>query len=145
MDYVREAREFLYNYRDYKIANDNLRDRLRKLDNELEGYKPINYSDMPHGSNGDNPDDKLCNLIFFRDRTKEQLELNIEQLESFENILSNLKEEYRIILLKSYVEELPETIILKDINMSRRTYFREKGKAIRSLARQLFGIKVSGY
>lgn len=146
MNYVREAREFLESYRDYEKANENLRNKLKDLNTRLEGYKPIDYSGMPHGSGDAEPDDKLCNMIFERDKTKECLLTNIREVNKCEHIINNLSVEEKKILMMTYVDnngETPETYIMKELNMSRRTYYRYKGHAIRKLARQLFGIKAS--
>lgn len=144
MNYIREAKEFLMNYKDYCIANDNLKDKLNLLKTELEGYKPVIISGTPRGSSS-STDDKLCNLIFERDKIKEYLEVNSAKLTNCESILNNLPEEYRKILILSYVEYRSETEIMMDLHMSERTYYRRKEEAIRCLARQLFGITVSGY
>lgn len=145
MNYIWEAKDFLKHYREYENANKNLIDKLNKLNAELEGYKPINYSDMPHGSGEASPDDKLCNMIFERDVTKNCLVVNKNEINDCEKILCGLNEEQRKILTMSYIDELPEIQIMHKLNVSRANYFRKKGEALRSLARQLFGIKVSGY
>lgn len=144
MNYIREAKEFLMNYKDYRIANDNLEDKLNILNTELEGHKPVNLLETPRASSN-SFDDRLCNLIFERDKTKEYLEANSAKLTNCESILNNLPEEYRKILILSYVEYRTETEIMMDLHMSERTYYRRKEEAIRCLARQLFGITVSGY
>lgn len=144
MNYIREAKEFLMNYKDYRIANNNLEDKLNTLNTDLEGHKPINISGTP-GTSSYSFDDRLCNLIFERDKTKEYLETNSAKLTNCENILNNLPEEYRKILIFSYVEYRTETEIMMDLHMSERTYYRRKEEAIKCLARQLFGITVSGY
>lgn len=145
MNYIWEAKDFLRHYREYENANKNLTDKLNRLNAELEGYKPIDYSGMPHGSDEASPDDKLCNMIFERDVTKKCLQENKIKIDDCKKILDGLNEEQRKILTMSYIDEQPEVEIIKKLNLSRRTYFRCKGEALRSLARQLFGIKASGY
>lgn len=145
MNYIWEAKDFLKHYREYENANKNLIDKLSKLNAGLEGYKPINYSDMPHGSGEASPDDKLCNMIFERDVTKNCLKENKIKIDDCEKIIAGLDEECKNILTMSCIDELPEIQIMHKLNISRANYFRKKGEALRSLARQLFGIKVSGY
>lgn len=144
MDYIYEAKEFLKNYRSYKRADKNLKDKLVDLETALEGYKPINVNGMP-GATAENPDDRICNLIFERDKTKEAYEANRQLLEKAEKVLQSMDKELRDILIMSYVEELFENDIMKKLNISRPTYFRMKGRAIRQLARELWGIKAAGY
>ena len=143
MDYIYEAKELLKNYRSYKRADANLRDKLGDLNTALEGYKPTSMSGMP-GAPVEQPDDKVCNLIFERDRAREAYAANRQLLEKAEKVLQGMDEELREILLMSYVDEVYDTEAMKRLHMSERTYYREKGKAIRQLARELWGIKVSG-
>ena len=146
MDYVREAKDFLRNYRDYTISLENMKHRLQELETELEGYKPTSYSGMPSGSGGDDEvDDRLCNLIFARDRTSQQLVETQEIVDKYEAIVDNLKDEYKKILVLSFIEEKPDILIMDELFLSRTSYFRKKGEAIRCFARQLHGIKASGY
>lgn len=144
MNYIWEAKDFLKHFREYENADKNLNDKLKKLNTELEGYKPINYSDMPHGSS-ETTDDQLCNMIFERDFTKECLMSNKNKINECKQILNNLNEEYKKILILSCIDELPETEIMQKLNISRANYFRKKNEALRTLAKNLFGIKVSGY
>lgn len=144
MDYIYEAKEFLKNYRTYKRADENLRDKLGDLDTALEGYKPTDLSGMP-GAAAENPDDRICNLIFERDKTKEAYEANRQLLEKAEKILQGMDKDLREILVMAYVDEMFETDIVKKLCLSRPTYFRIKGKAIRQLAREIWGIKAAGY
>lgn len=143
MDYIYEAKEFLKNYRSYKRADKNLKDKLVDLETALEGYKPINVNGMP-GATAENPDDRICNLIFERDKTKEAYEANRQLLEKAEKVLQSMDKELRDILIMSYVEEECDTSIMNGLHMSERTYYREKGRAIRQLARELWGIKAAG-
>lgn len=141
MNYIREASEYLKNYRNLKIAHENLVDEVTKLKADLSGYKAINYSDMPHGTSIV-PDDTICNLMFRFDKTKEQLAENKKALARIEKSLSQLTDEERKVLEAYYVDELSDVEAAQKLHMSRATFYRVKGKAIRTLAVQLFGIKV---
>lgn len=143
MNYIYEAKELLKGYSDYKNANKNLSERLEKLNADLQNVKAISYDDMPHGSSA-NPDDKLCNMIFERDRTITLLKKNQNEIDRIDEIINNLDAEHKDVLIMAYVEDLPEIVIINKLNIARRTFYRYKGEAIRSLARQYFGIKVSG-
>lgn len=145
MDYLGEAKDFLKNYKYYKIASKNLQNKLNELVSKLEGYKSVVYSDMPSGKSGAAPDDRLCNMIFEKDRISELLKENKSKISEIETILSNLSDDHRNILIKAYINEESEVQITMDLCISRRTYYRYKNDAIRELARQLFGIKTDGY
>lgn len=141
MNYIREAIEYLKNYQNLKIAAENLRDRLHELNEALEGYKGVNNSGMPHGSSGA-PDDTVCNLIFQRDRTEEYYVKTVEAINKIENTLNKLEPESNKVLNLCYVMDLPEYEIIKGLNVSRATYHRQRSRAIKELAIQLFGISV---
>lgn len=142
MDYVREAKEFLKNYRDYVIAQENLKDRLKELNTTMNNCKMIDYSGMPRAQSTE-PDDRICNLIFERDETKKCLEENTAMLEKAKKIIANLTKEQQQILELSYIAEDTDTAISLRLHMSPRTFYRAKSEAIRTLARQLWGISAS--
>lgn len=144
MNYIREASEYLRNYKNLKVANQNLADEVMKLKEDLSGYKAIKYSDMPAGGSSVVPDDAICNLMFRLDKTKEQLAENKKALARIEKSLSQLTDEERKVLEAYYVDELSDVEATQKLHMSRATFYRVKGKAIRTLAVQLFGIKVIG-
>lgn len=140
MNYIREATDYLKHYRELKKANENLENRLKQIKAELEGYKPIDYSGMPHGSGSAAPDDKICNLIFERDNLEKLLKENRLKVSEIEEVFNGLNDEFREVLKLAYIEEQPDVIICNKLGMSRSTYYRTRGKAQRSLAIQLFGI-----
>jgi RNA polymerase sigma factor (sigma-70 family) len=141
MNYIREAIEFLRNYQDLNIAAENLMDKLNELNAALEGYKEINVTGMPGGS-AKAQDDAVCNLIFQRDKAVEHLEETKKAISKIDNALSKLSEEERKILVMSYSQEMTDTQISDELNISRRTFYRYRSEAIRKLAIQLFGIQV---
>jgi RNA polymerase sigma factor (sigma-70 family) len=142
MNYIREAIDYLRNYQDLKIAAENLEDKINELNGSLEGYKEINNSGMPGGGGSSAPDDAICNLIFQRDKSIENLDDTNKAIVKIENALSKLSEEEKKILIKSYSQEMTDTQISDELNISRRTFYRYRSEAIRKLAVQLFGIQV---
>jgi len=141
VNYIREAIDYLRNYQNVIIAETNLKDKLRELNGSLEGYKGIKYDDLPSGS-AVSPDDRVCNLIFSRDKTKENIKENSDVRKKMDVVLKNLEEEKKQLLILAYATDKSEDDILKELNISRATYHRQKGRAIRELAVQLFGIAV---
>lgn len=145
MNYMLETEHFLRNYKDYEVANTNMANKLMEIDAELEGCKSIQISDMPHGGSGNEPDERMFNLIFERDKTKELLKKNKTKLTRAKSIIKNLDEEQQIMLRMAFLEDISEEEILTRLNISRRTYYRMKNAALKRLGRQLYGISVDGY
>ena len=142
MNYIHEAKEFLRQYKNLRIANDNLRDKIAMLRTELEGYKPVNSSGMPGGGSS-SPDDSLCNLIFERDRNIEALQANSLRLSKATAILNKLDKESLDILKLSFIEseEKTDTEIAKELGIGRTTLNEKRRRALKEFSIQLFGIK----
>lgn len=141
MNYIRETIEYLRNYDNIMNATVNLQERLMELEAALDGYKAIDYSGMPKGGSTAH-DDRLCNLIFNRDRTLELLNANLDAELKIKDVIDKLDEETKKILVMAYIQNKGENKIMSDLSVSRRTYYRMKNEAIRKLAVQLFGIRV---
>jgi DNA-directed RNA polymerase specialized sigma subunit len=145
MNYIYETEAFMRNLNDYEQANTNLLTRLSEINTQLEGYKSQQISDMPHGGSGAEPDDKICNLIFEKDRVTELLKKNQKKLNAAQKALTNMDDNQRKMLKMSFDDSFNEEDILSTFNISRRTYYRMKNNAIRKIGRQLWGISVDGY
>lgn len=142
MNYIREAEEILNHYRDLQIANTNLEERLEEIYAQLNDAKAIEISDMPKGGGNNSPDDRICNLIYQRDETEHNLQINRNTLHKIEEILEKLGSENKEILLESF-DDIGKTdsSIAKSLGISRTTLIQKRGKALKKFAVQLFGIK----
>ncbi|ERK31568.1 sigma factor-like helix-turn-helix DNA-binding protein [Clostridium intestinale] len=142
MNYIHEAKEFLRHYKDLKIANENLRYKITELNSKLSEIKSMQITDMPHGGGGELPDDKLCNIVFERDKNIEALQKNSLILTRSTAILNKLEEEYRKVLILSFIEnERTDTEIARELNVTRPTLNDKRRKALKKFSIQLYGIK----
>lgn len=146
MDYINEAVEYLINYKDLKMAFENLKDKEERLRFDLENLRAVNYDGMPKG-NSVVSDDVLVNTIFKLQQTRVQFKETEDKIEKIDNVLKNLNQNessknYEEILRLWFIEEWPKQKMTLKFNCSERQLYRLKAKAIRKLAIQLFGINV---
>ncbi|QLY82247.1 sigma-70 family RNA polymerase sigma factor [Clostridium intestinale] len=142
MNYIHEAKEFLRHYKDIKIANENLRYKIKELNSRLGEVKSMTISDMPKGGGGELPDDKLCNIVFERDKNIEALQKNSLTLTKATTILNKLDEESRKVLILSFIEDdKTDTEIARELKITRPTLNEKRKKALKKFSIQLYGIK----
>lgn len=142
MNYIREAELYLKDYEHLKKSLSNLKMDIIELNSKLKSVKEINISDMPHGSATINPDDAIVNQLFILKCKKEMYSETLKKVNKIERVLKELPAEDANILRLWYLEGFRCEQLMKDMNCSESTIFRIKSKAIRTLAIQLFGIKV---
>jgi DNA-directed RNA polymerase specialized sigma subunit len=143
MDYKREAEERLNNYDNLKISLDNLGIRIRELKSELESIKAMSYSDMPKGGGKGQPDDAVVNKMFELQVARNNYSETRKEVNKIETIISRLPEYEQKLIKAYYLEGLRGDSLLKETNCANdRQLYRDKAKAIKTLAIQLFGIKV---
>ncbi|MBU3171368.1 DUF1492 domain-containing protein [Clostridium estertheticum] len=141
MNYIEEAEEYLTNYDNLKISLENLRMDVIELDETFKSIKAINYSGMPHGAGAGEPSDAILNKMFQRDQKKVMYDETLNVITRMEKIFDNLQEADMKILRLWYIDGYRCEQLIKDLNCSESTIFRNKRKAIRVLAIQLFGLK----
>lgn len=141
MDYIRESIEWLKKYNRLKSSIETMALELKDLNVELDqmGYKPIDYSGMPHG-NYKIPDDEICNRIVKRDKKDKAIQETKEKIEKLDLILSKLDLEEREILKAKFIDGLSYEEMSKQLNLSFATITRKKNEGLRNLALQLWGI-----
>lgn len=141
MDYIRESVEWLKNYKTLKSSINTIESELKDLEIELKqmGYKPIDYSGMPHG-NYKIPDDEICNRIVLRDKKADALKRTKAKLEKLDLILSKLDHEEREILKAKFIDGLSYEEMASKLNLSYASITRKKSEGLRKLSLQLWGI-----
>lgn len=141
MDYIRESVEWLKNYKTLKSSINTIESELKDLEIELKqmGYKPIDYSGMPHG-NYKIPDDEICNRIVLRDKKAGALKRTKAKLERLDLILSKLDHEEREILKAKFIDGLSYEEMASKLNLSYASITRKKSEGLRKLSLQLWGI-----
>lgn len=149
MNYIKEAEDYLRNYNDLLSAVDNLKREISEIDEDLVCIKNIDYSGMPHGSGSALPDDKLVNKLYRKQKAEEELESTQKAIKRVNEVLEGLNvgegnEKHEEVLRLFYIENARGQALEKKLDCSERHAYRLKGRAIRRLAVQLFGIKVIG-
>lgn len=141
MDYIRESVEWLKNYKTLKSSIITMENELKDLEIELKqmGYKPIDYSGMPHG-NYKIPDDEICNRIVLRDKKSEALKKTKEKVEKLDMVLSKLDSEERDIIKLKFIDGLSYEEMASKLNLSYASITRKKSEGLRKLSLQLWGI-----
>ncbi len=141
MDYIKESVEWLKNYNRLKSSIETMTLELNDLNIELNqmGYKPIDYSGMPHG-NYKIPDDEVCNRIVKRDKKAKAIQETKERVGKLDLILSKLDVEERAILKAKFIDGLSYEDMSKQLNLSFATITRKKNEGLRNLSLQLWGI-----
>ena len=141
MDYIRESVEWLKNYKTLKSSIITIESELKDLEIELKhmGYKPIDYTGMPHG-NYKIPDDEICNRIVLRDKKADALKRTKAKLEKLDLILSKLDHEEREILKAKFIDGLSYEEMASKLNLSYASITRKKSEGLRKLSLQLWGI-----
>ena len=149
MNYIKEAEDYLRNYNDLLSAIDNLTREISEINEDLVCIKNIDYSGMPHGSGVGLPDDKLVNKLFRKQKAEEELESTRNAVKRIDKVLEGLSngdgnEKHQQVLRLFYIEGVRGQALEDALECSERHVYRLKGRAIRRLAIQLFGIKVIG-
>lgn len=141
MDYIKESVEWLKNYNRLKSSIETMALELKDLNMELNqmGYKPIDYSGMPHG-NYKIPDDEVCNRIVERDKKAKAIQETKDKIEKLDLILSKLDAEEREILKAKFIDGLSYEEMSNQLHLSFATITRKKNEGLRNLALQLWGI-----
>lgn len=141
MDYIRESVEWLKNYKTLKSSINTIESELKDLEIELKqmGYKPIDYSGMPHG-NYKIPDDEICNRIVLRDKKADALKKTKEKVEKLDMVLSKLDSEERDIIKLKFIDGLSYEEMASKLNLSYASITRKKSEGLRKLSLQLWGI-----
>lgn len=143
MDYKREAEERLINYENLKVSLENLEDRIKELKADLSCVKGISYSDMPKGSRKDLPDDAVINKMYELQVARNNYSQTKRELSKIDNLLNNLPDYERKIIKAYYIDGLRGESLLKETRCgNERQFYRDKKGAIKTLAIQMFGIKV---
>ncbi|WP_394899463.1 DUF1492 domain-containing protein [Clostridium paraputrificum] len=143
MNYIKETVNILGNMNSLKMAERNIKLRIKEVRSEMSSTKAIEISDMPKGSGTGLPDDKICNLIFEEKELIKRLRETSKKISLLQRLLDGLSDDEKLILDKAYGEDSElktDADIAKELNMSRRCYIDKKKRVTKKLAVQLWGI-----
>lgn len=142
MNYIREAMEYLENYNNLKSALENLKMDIGELKSALDTGQmgAMEYNDMPTGGGSSEPDDKIINNMYMLQEKRRQYASTKKMVDRIERVLEKLPPEDKKILTIWYVDGIRGDDAYNDAGCSERNFFRQKTKALRTLAIHLHGL-----
>jgi hypothetical protein len=145
LNYIREAENYLYYYRDMKKSLDQLEKQINKL---ISKAGPHDLKAMTFDQTGirHSQQDEAINILFQLQKLIENREKTEEKLKKIDELLDSISQDegcelYGTVLRKWYIERIPKEEIAEEIGYSSRTsIYTIRARAIRKLAVRLFGI-----
>lgn len=146
MNYIKEAEQYLYHYRDMYVSIENMHKEISKL--VWSGPKDISAVQLDvTGVHGSNQQDETINIMYKIQTLTNSKEQTKNKLDEMDNILEEIANEkgcelYGHVLRKWYIERIPKEDIAKEIGYSsKQSIYSLRAKAIRKFAIRLFGIE----
>lgn len=146
LNYIREAENRLWYYRDLQRSVDEMSQRIGKL---ISKAGPADLSAMVldgSGVHSQRVDDTL-NILFEIQKLTELRKETKEALSEIDSVLTRINGEpdckfYGTVLRMWYIERIPKEDIAEKIGYSsRRSVYQIRARAIRKFAVMLFGIE----
>ncbi len=138
-NYVKEAKALIIKYNDLKIAEENLKSSLMEHELNMVSCGGQDLSGMPGGSRLTG-DEKIANAVFKKEKLLEQLEKTQESLIKIEKAFEGLTEDERKTLIAALDDTKTDTLIAKELGISRQTLDKKKNILLKKFALQLWGI-----
>lgn len=146
MNYIREAENYLYHYRDLYKSIENMDREISRLirNSGPQDITGISYDGVGQGQVSQ---DDAFNTLFKIQKLTESRKETKEKLEKIDTLLDDLSEDegcefFGEVLRKWYIEKIPKEEIATDIGYSsRQSIYTLRGKAIRKFSIRLFGIE----
>ena len=145
MNYIKEAENRLWYYRDLQKSIDEMTRQVARLIAKT-GPKELKAIVMDQtGVRGGHHDDAL-NIIYEIQTLQESMAKTREGFEEIESILREISqddgcEKYGQVLRKWYIQRLSKEVIAEDFECSVRTVYYLRDAAIRKFAVRIFGIE----
>lgn len=146
MNYIREAENRLWYYRDLHQSIEQISQRISKL---IDRSSPSDLSAMALDNSGVHSQrvDNTLNLLFEIQKLTELRRETQEALGEIDGILAGFDNQgdcrfYGTVLRKWYIERVPKEDIAREIGYSsKQSVYNIKSRAIRKFAVMLFGIE----
>lgn len=146
MNYVKEAEQILYYYRDLNKSIANMDRRISRL---VAKAGPKNLSAQAIDNvrvSGSSNHDETINLIFEIQKLVDERERTMKELEKAECVLKGLNdapncEHFEIVLRKWFIENTPMEEIAEELGYVERNAYKIRARAIRKFAVRMFGIE----
>lgn len=137
VNYVKEVKKLVENYNNLLIAKENLTDMLVEHSIKMESAKGQNLSGMPSGSGG--TEDKILNMVFEKEIILNRLIKTDERIEKLEKAFKTLDEKEVDFIRAAFKEDLPDTVVAQNLNMSRMHLHRKRKDIILKIAKSIWG------
>lgn len=145
MNYIREAENRLWYYRDLQRSIDEMSRQIVRL---ISKSGPKELTAMKYDSTGirSSKHDEAYNILFEMQKLKDGIDKTKKGLQEINAILEEISqdedcEQYGDILRKWYIERLSKEVIAEELNYSVRTVYYKRDAAIRKFAVSIFGIE----
>lgn len=142
MDYKRIAMSELRDYNAKVEAIQSLTDKIRSLNEQLDGIRSATSDGTPVQGGGNRREENLCNNISMRDNLVMNLAIVKRQVKGIEIGLSSLTEKQRRILELFYIRREYGYIqrLCREYNESEREIYRDKDDALRQYTVSRYGV-----
>lgn len=142
MDYKRIAMAELRDYNAKVEAIQSLTDKIRSLNEQLDGIRSSTSDGTPVQGGGNRREENLCNNISMRDNLVMNLAIVKRQVKGIEIGLASLTEKQRRILELFYVRREYGYIqrLCREFNESEREIYRDKDDALRQYTISRYGV-----
>lgn len=145
MNYIREAEQVLWYYRDLHDSIERMDRQIAKLIGKA-GPKNISAMVTDEEKLGDGHHDEIINILFEIQQLSENRANTEAELLKVDCLLEGITkqadcENYAMVLKAWYVEKKDRHEIARELSFSERHMYRIKNKAIRKFAVRLFGIE----
>lgn len=145
MNYIREAEQILYYYKDLYKSITNIDRQISRL---VAKAGPTNLTAIAVEEvkvSGGGQHDETINVLFELQRLVEEKNKTRKELEKLDHMLNGLGdasgcEHYEIVLREWYIEQTPRHEIALKIGYAERNVYKIKHRAIRKFAVRMFGI-----
>jgi hypothetical protein len=145
VNYIREAEQYLYHYRDLKRAVKNIDRQIERLSMAFapSGYPQPALDGMPHGGGHR---EEIENVAYQIMVLRDSRERTLDAIANVEQVLLELGkepgcEQYPAVLELWYGQKIPPDEIADKLNYSRRNIYYLRNYAVKKFAVNLFGIK----
>lgn len=142
MNWQKEAIFDLKNYQPRKQSLENIKERIRALQEKSRSIKSAFSDATPVQGGGNRMEDALINNIVERQRLALTYSATCRLVRLTERGLNGLAERDRLILNKFYIERAPGNVeqLMEDLHIEKSQVYRIKDNALYNLTIGMYGI-----
>lgn len=142
MNWQKEAESDLRNYIKRKESLDNIKERVRALQDEICSIKSASCDSVPIQGGGNRMEDSLINNIVKRKRLALAYRATSRLVLLTERGLESLTERERMVLEKFYIRRIPNHVgwLMDELVIEQSQVYRIKDDALYNFTVAMFGI-----